>query len=210
MTTERSRHLATHPGSPTQRAILVRIRPPPVGHAVDAATAQPPPTTTGKSKPTPRWPSTACASLDRQVPTQTDDESVVDTAGDHADPGHPNHAAARPTAARHDLTPVGHRGRGSARTPDAPRWTPDSWTLRRPHRTLDSGRVDRHAWTLDARTGHWTPDAGRGRGHGDEARPASAPPGPPRPGAARWPPTVFLWTALRRLATMTARRWASL
>jgi hypothetical protein len=46
--------------------------------------------------------------------------------------------------------------------------TPDTWTLRRPHRTLDTDRVDRHAWTLVARTGHWTPDAGRGHRQGDE------------------------------------------
>jgi hypothetical protein len=46
--------------------------------------------------------------------------------------------------------------------------TADTWTLRRPHRTLDTGRLDRHAWTLVARTGHWTPDAGRGHRQGDE------------------------------------------
>ena len=32
--------------------------------------------------------------------------------------------------------------------------TPDTRTLRRPHRTPDTGHVDRHAWTLDADTGH--------------------------------------------------------
>jgi hypothetical protein len=62
-------------------------------------------------------------------------------------------AAAWPTAALHDLTPVGHvdGGRGNARTPDD----------HTGHRHLDAqtpapdtGRVDRHAWTLDARTGH--------------------------------------------------------
>jgi hypothetical protein len=37
-------------------------------------------------------------------------------------------------------------------------WTADTWTLRRPHRTLDTGPVDRQAWTLVARTGHRTPD----------------------------------------------------
>ncbi len=80
----------------------------------------------------------------------------MDTAGDHADPGHPSRAATCPTAVLHDLTSVGHSGRGNARTPDAHtgRRTPETWTLRRPHRTLDTGRVDRHAWTLDADTGH--------------------------------------------------------
>jgi hypothetical protein len=51
---------------------------------------------------------------------------------------------------------------------DTGRRTLDTWTLGRPHRTLDTGGVDRHVWTLDPRTEHWTPDAGRGRGQGDD------------------------------------------
>jgi hypothetical protein len=90
-------------------------------------------------------------------------------------------------------------------TPDADtgRRTADTWTLRRPHRTLDSGPVDRQAWTLVARTGHQTPDTGhqtpdtgRGRGQGDEAAAGI------RTSWATTPsdrtlgrPTVFLWTA---------------
>jgi hypothetical protein len=63
----------------------------------------------------------------------------VDTAGDHADPGHPSHAAAYPTATLQDLS-VGPSGRGNARTPDA----------HTGHRTPDTlGRSDAH-------TGHWT------------------------------------------------------
>src|SRR5215211_7355911 len=139
-----------------------------VGHAIALATAQPPPTTTAKSKPTPLLPSTARASFERQAPTRADHEPVVDAAGDHADPGHPSRAAACPAAALHDLTSAGHSGRGNARTPDTGHRTADTWTLRRPHRTLDTGRLDRHAWTLVARTGHWTPDAGRGHRQGDE------------------------------------------
>src|SRR5215211_3848676 len=127
-----------------------------VGHAIALATAQPPPTTTAKSKPTPLLPSTARASFERQAPTRADHEPVVDAAGDHADPGHPSRAAACPTAALHDLTPAGHSGRGNARTPDTG------------HRSPGQARVDRHAWTLVARTGHWTPDAGRGHRQGDE------------------------------------------
>jgi hypothetical protein len=46
--------------------------------------------------------------------------------------------------------------------------------------------VDRQAWTLVARTGHRTPDAGRGRGQVTTARPASGPPEPPRRATARW------------------------
>ena len=93
-------------------------------------------------------------------------------------------------------------------TPDAHtgRRTADTWTPRRPHRTLDIGPVDRQAWTLVARTGHRTPDTGhrtlaedadrrrrRGRhpdllGHHAE-----------RPPLGR--PTVFCGRRLRRSAT---------
>jgi hypothetical protein len=78
----------------------------------------------------------------------------MDAADDHADPGHPSHTAACPTAALQDLTSAGHSGRGNAQTPDTDtgRRTPDTWTLRRPHRTLDTGPVDRQPWTLVART----------------------------------------------------------
>jgi hypothetical protein len=75
-------------------------------------------------------------------------------------------------AALQDLTSAGHSARGNAQTPDADTGrrhrTADTWTLRRPHRTQDIGPVDRQAWTLVARTGHRTPDAGRGRGQADE------------------------------------------
>jgi hypothetical protein len=172
-----------------------------VGHAVDLATAQPPP----RRRPSPNrhlcWPSTACASFERQAPTRADHEPVVDAAGDHADPGHPSRAAACPTAALHDLTSAGHSGRGNARTPDTGQRTADTWTLRRPHRTLDTGRLDRHAWT--GTRGHWSlaPDTGRRTLAEDtdrvtKARPAAGPPGPPRRATARWDAqTVFLWTA---------------
>src|SRR5215218_8594439 len=146
-----------------------------VGHAIALATAQPPPTTTAKSKPTPLLPSTARASFERQAPTRADHEPVVDAAGDHADPGHPSRAAACPTAALHDLTPAGHSGRGNARTPDTGQRTADTGDLdaQTPapdtgHRSPGQARVDRHAWTLVARTGHWTQDAGRGHRQGDE------------------------------------------
>jgi hypothetical protein len=52
MTTERSHHLAAHRPA-YQLAILARIRAILVGHEVDLVTAQPPPTTTAKLKPTP-------------------------------------------------------------------------------------------------------------------------------------------------------------
>jgi hypothetical protein len=139
-----------------------------------------------------RWPSTACASFQRQAPTRADQEPVVDAAGDHADPGHPSHAAACPPP--RSTTHFGRTQRTRERT-DTGHRTPDTGTLRRPHRTLDTGPVDRHAWTLVARTGHWTPNAGRGRGQGDEGTAGirtSWPP-PERPPAGRR--AVFPWTA---------------
>ena len=82
------------------------------------------------------------------------------------------------------------------RTPDSGRRTADTWTLRRPHRTLDSGPMDRQAWTLVARTGHWTPDAGRGRGQADEGAAGIRTSWATTPSdRALGRPTVFLWTA---------------
>jgi hypothetical protein len=155
-------NLAAHPAPlPTNDP---RARVCTVGHAIALATAQPPPTTTAKSKRHLCWPSTARASFERQAPTRADHEPVVDAAGDHADPGHPSRAAACPTAALHDLTSAGHSGRGNARTPDTGQrtpgrsdartghWTPVAWTgmpgqarvdTGRSHRTLDAGRWPR-------------------------------------------------------------------
>jgi hypothetical protein len=128
----------------------------------------------------------------------------VDTAGDHADSGHPSHAAACPTAALHDLTPVGHSGRGNP-------WTPNAGHLDAQTPAPDSGHRSGGQARVDTGRSHRTLDAGRGRGHGDEARLASAPPGPPRPAAARWDAQpCSCGQRLRRLATMTARRWGHL
>jgi hypothetical protein len=80
------------------------------------------------------WPSTACASFECQAPTSGD---VVDTAGDHADPGPSQPCGCRPT----------------------PRPRPHSrWTQRTPQRT-DTGRRtleagQRTPGRSDARTGH--------------------------------------------------------
>jgi hypothetical protein len=103
-------------------------------------------------------------------------------AGDHADSGRPRRVAARCIGALDELTRFGHSRRGNARIADAgcpdartPNWTPD--TGRRTP-TPDSGHPDAltpttdtghrvawtsHAWTLDAHTGHWTPDAAEDR-----------------------------------------------
>jgi hypothetical protein len=126
------------------------------------ATAQPLP----RRRPSPgrrlRWPSTACASFERQAPTSGRRRAVMDMAGDHADPGHPSRTAACPTAALQDLTSAGHSGRGNAQTPDA-------HTGRR-HRTPDSGHLDAQTpapdhWTSvpwTGKRGHWSlaPDTG--------------------------------------------------
>ena len=116
---------------------------------VDLAHCQPPPTTTTKS--TLCWPSTACASFERQTPTSGRRPTVVDIAGHHPDPGHPSRAAAGPTAIPRDLIPVGHRGRRNARTPDAGHL--DSQTP-----APDTGHVDRHPWNTGR--SHRTPDTG--------------------------------------------------
>jgi len=183
-----------------RRMILACTRPLLVGHTVELATAQPPPTTTARSNRHLGWPSTTCASFEHEAPTQTDDEPGMDAADDHADPGHPSRTAACPTAALQDLTSAGHSGRGNAQTPDA-------HTGRR-HRTPDSGQLDagqRTPGRSDTRTGHstsapWTgkrgqwslaPDTGHWTSAEDvdrltKARPASGPPGPPRRATARW------------------------
>jgi hypothetical protein len=71
--------------------------------------------------------------------------------------------------------------------------TADTRTLRRHTGHWTAVRVDRHARTLDARSGHRT--LAEDADTVTKARPASAPSGPPRPTAARWTPTVSLGTA---------------
>jgi hypothetical protein len=201
----RGRRASPRTGS-HQRTILACTRPVLVGHAVELATGQPPPTTTARSTPTLGWPSSACASFERQAPTQADDEPGMDAAGDHADPDHPSRTAACPrprsrTSLRPDTADAAtHRHR----TPDSGRRTADTWTLRRPHRTLDIGPVDRQAWmslapdtghrTLDA--GRRTPNAGRGRGQADDGAAGIRTSWATTPSdRALGRPTVFLWTA---------------
>jgi hypothetical protein len=199
-----------------QRTILACTRPILVGHAVELATAQPPPTTTARSKPTPRLAQQRLRQLRDEAPTQADDEPVMDAAGDHADPGHPSHTAACPRRA-----PGPHFGRTQRtrqrtdtgrphRTPDSGRRTADTWTLRRPHRTLDTGHVDRQAWTLVARTGHRTPDTGRWprtRTGDDGAAGIRTSRATTPSDRALGRPTVFLWTgACGARQPMQARR----
>jgi hypothetical protein len=154
-----------------QRMILACTRPLLVGHAVELATAQPPPTTTARSIPTPRLAQHRLRQLRARGSGAGRPRAGHGRIGRPRRPRPSQPYGCLPTAALQDLTSAGHSGRGNTQTPDAHtgRRTADTWTLRRPHRTLDIGPVDRQAWTLVARTGHRTPDAGRGRGQADEA-----------------------------------------
>ena len=130
------------------------------------------------------WPSTACASFERQAPTRADDQPVVETVrGDHADSGRPRRVTARRIGALYELTRFGHSRGGNARIADA--GCPDAGHRHRTP-TPDSGHPDAWTPTPDSghrsrghRTrGHWTltPDTGRRMllrtGQADKARPA--------------------------------------
>jgi len=128
-----------------QRTILACTRPVLVGHAVELATAQPPPTTTVRSKPTPPLAHHRLHQL--RAPgsqlRQTTSRSWTQRATTPTPAIPAIWLPAR--AALQDLTSAGHSARGNAQTPDAGQRTP--------------GRSD-------ARTGHWTPVPWTGkRGH---------------------------------------------
>jgi hypothetical protein len=159
-----------YPGRPRGRA----------GHA------QPPPDDDGQVQPTPRLAQQRLRQL-RAPGSNVGQRTSRAWTQRATTPTLAIPAVRRPAhAALQDLTSAGHSARGNAQTPDADtgRRTADTWTLRRPHRTLDSGPVDRQAWTLVGRTGHRTlaEDVDRVT----KARPASGPPGPPRRATARW------------------------
>jgi hypothetical protein len=188
-----------------QRTILACARPLLVGHAVELATAQPPPTTTARSKPTPRL---AQHRLCQLRPRGSDSGRPRAGHGPSRRPRRPrpsqpygclpHRRAPGPhfgrTQRTRQRTNTGRRHRTpdtGQRTPDSAHRTADTWTLRRPHRTPD--------------TGH--PDAGRGRGQADEARPASGPPGPPRRATATWDAQpCSCGRRLRRSTAHAARR----
>ena len=167
----RGRRASPRTGS-HQRTILACTRPVLVGHAVELATAQPPPTTTARSKPTPRLAQHRLRQLRARGADSGRPRAGHGRSGDHADPGHPAvRLPAPPPRSRTSLRPdtadaATHNTGRPHRTPDSGRRTADTWTLRRPHRTLDTGPVDRQAWTLVARTGHRT--LAEDRGQGDE------------------------------------------
>jgi hypothetical protein len=95
--------------------------------------------------------------------------------------------AVRRPAHRRALRPHFGRTQRTRERTDTGRRTPDTGTLRRPHRTPDTGRDEKHVWTLDA---------GRGRGQGDEGTSGIRTSGATVPSdRALGHPTVFLWTA---------------
>src|SRR5215218_3064705 len=162
----------------------------------------PPLTTTAEPSRRRRWPSTACASLSARFQLGRRRTGRGHRAQSRQ-PGQPSRAAACPpprslTSLRPDTADAGTHGQRTPigdRTPNTGDRPADTWTLRRPHRTLDTGRVDRQAWTLVAGTGHWTPDAGRGRGQGDDGTAGIQTSWTTTPGdRALGRPTVFLWT----------------
>src|SRR5215218_521287 len=162
-------------GIPTRRTILACTRPLLVGHAVELATAQPPPTTTARSTPTPRpGPAPPAPASSTRLPLRQTTSRAWTQRATTPTPAIPAvrlpaHRRAPRTSPRPDTADAAtHKHRTPTPDADTGRRTADTWTLRRPHRTLDNGPVDRQAWTLVARTGHWTPDAGRGRGQGDD------------------------------------------
>jgi hypothetical protein len=133
-------------------------------HASSPSAGRPPgrpgplPTTShddDQAKSTLRWPSTACASFEGQAPTSGRRRAVMDTADDHADPGHPTVRLPAPPPPPTTSFPshTADAGTHGHRTPEAGHWTP--WTLRHPHRTSVTWTGTRR--TADARTGHWTP-----------------------------------------------------
>jgi hypothetical protein len=156
----------------------------------------------GRAKPTSPLAQHSLRQLERQAPTGRR-RAGRGHGGRPRRPGGPSRAAACPpprslTSLRPDTADVGTHGQRTPtgdRTPNTGDRPADTWTLRRPHRTLDTGRVDRQAWTLVARTGHWTPDAGRGRGQGDDGTAGIQTSWTTTPGdRALGRPTVFLWT----------------
>jgi hypothetical protein len=128
----------------------------------------------------------------------------MDAAADHADPCHPIHTAACPTAALQELTSAGHSGRGNAQTPDADtgRRTADSGHLDAQTPAPDTGQRSRGQASVDTGRSHRTPDTGHGQrtlaedvdrvkgSAGIRTSWASTP-----SDRALGRPTVFLWTA---------------
>ena len=148
-----------------RQAILGRIRPILVSHAVDLATA----TTShddGRAKPTSPLAQHCLRQLERQAPTrQTTSRSWTQGATTPTRPAQP--CGGLPTAALTNLTSTGHRGRGDARTadahrePDAEHRRPASGHLDAQTSAPDTGHRSRGQASVDTGRWHRTLDAGR-------------------------------------------------
>jgi hypothetical protein len=173
-----------------QRTILACTRPILVGHAVELATAQPPPATTARSKPTPRLAQQRLRQL--RAPGA---DSGRRRAG-HGRSGRPRRPrpsqpyGCLPTPrSRTSLRPdTAHAATHRHRTPtpdaDTGQRTPGRSDARTGHRTSVPWTGKRGHWSLAPDTGHRTPAEDVDRL--TKARPASGPPGPPRRATARW------------------------
>src|SRR5215218_7630373 len=183
-----------------QRMILTCTRPILVGHAVELATAQPPPDDDGQvhtdasAGPAPPAP----ASRTRRRRRQTTSRAWTQRATTPTPAIPAIRLPAPPPRSRTSLRPdtadaATHRHRTP--TPDAGQWTPGRSDARTGHWTAvrwtgkrDTGRSHR--------TPHWTPDAGRGLGQGDEGAAGIRTSWATTPSdRALERPTVFLWTA---------------
>jgi hypothetical protein len=169
MTTQRGHHQLPPDGRSSCASSLSRSAWPVANHR---------PRRRPSPKSTLRWPSTACASFERQAPTSGRRRAVMNMAGDHADPGHPKPYGCRPPPHPATSLPVGHR---DAQTPDAGHWTPGRSDARTGHRSPGQAPVGHR--TLAADTGHRMPDT-----NADTVttpQPASGPPWPPCRATAR-------------------------
>src|SRR5215216_2857196 len=130
-----------------QRTILAGTRPILVGHAVELATAQPPPTTTAKVQtdasagPAPPAPASSTRLRLRQTTSRAWTQRATTPT-----PAIPAARRPAPPPALQDLTSAGHSGRGNPRTPDAGQRTPDSGHLDAQTPAPDTGRWPR-TWT---------------------------------------------------------------
>jgi hypothetical protein len=149
-----------------QRTILACTRPSLVGHAVELATAQPPPDDDGQVQTDASAGPAAPAPASRRGADSGRRRAGHGRSGRPRRPRHPSHTAACP---RRAPRPHSHRTPRTPRRTDTRHRTPDTdtWTLKRPHRTPATWTGTRR--TPDARTGHWTADAGHERGHGDDS-----------------------------------------
>src|SRR5215211_2432659 len=154
MTTQRGHHQLPSDGRSSRASSLSRSAWPSANH-LPRRRPSPSRPFAGPARPAP-------ASSARLQP-RADDAPSWTWRATTPTPAIPSRTAAGPTATPRYLIAVGHRGHRDAQTE---RRTLDTWTLRRPHRTPVTWTGPRR--TPDARTGHWTPDAGHERGHGGD------------------------------------------